>query len=383
MNISDRLHKIKGSMTSEIFAEAKRLEAAGRNIIHLDIGQPDFSPPAHILEATADAVLSGHTSYTVSRGILELREEVSKFYKNEMNEFLNPLSDIIITSGAKMAVFSLLWSIIRPGDNAIILDPSWPTYCDIVQALDGKCRYLPIDINFNFDKELFRKLIDNRTKVLIINSPSNPTGAIISLNKLQEFVSVCAEYNILILSDEIYNEYVYEGSKNISLIDIPNWKENGVIINGFSKTFSMPSYRLGIALGDPDIISQMDRIIQLTSTCPANFAQIAGIVALSNIETMREYISSIMPRRRDMMTNLLNDLPVEYSPPSGAFYAWVKINGLKDSIKWAKELLKKEGVAIMPGRVFGPAGEGYIRISFANGNKAITDGIEKIKKFIG
>ncbi|MHA2100075.1 MAG: pyridoxal phosphate-dependent aminotransferase [Candidatus Kariarchaeaceae archaeon] len=376
------MSKVQGSATAIMMAKAKDLEKQGKDIIHLEIGQPDFLPIDEILQATSKAVVDGKTQYTVSRGIEPLRAEISKYHYGVNNVTLNPISEVIATSGGKLGLFASLWSILNRGDNVVILNPSWVSYTDIVLSLGAEPRFLSVNSSFEYNEEELRKLIDDKTKAIIVNSPSNPTGAMITANNLRRLYEICLELNIMLVSDEMYSEYVYDNNKHNSILDLNNWKENGILINGFSKTFSMTGFRLGYVISNSTIISEVNKVNQLTSSCPANFVQHGAIEAFRKIDAMRQRIKEIMPKRRNLMTELLSDLDVVYTPPQGAFYSWVGIPNLNDSIKWGEDLLTSVGVAITPGRAFGPAGEGYIRISFADKKEKLINGIARIKSFL-
>ncbi|MCE7733647.1 MAG: pyridoxal phosphate-dependent aminotransferase [Candidatus Heimdallarchaeota archaeon] len=382
MKVSQYLSKVQGSATAQIFAKASELEKQGKDIVHLEIGQPDFLPIQEVLQATADAVLAGKTQYTVSRGIEPLRREIAEYHKAFDNVNVNPKNEVVITSGGKLGLFASLWTVLNHGDNVILLNPSWVSYKDIILSLGAEPRFLPVDSKFDFDEEQLRGLIDNKTKALILNSPSNPTGAIISKKNLQILFAICAENDILLVSDEMYSEFTYDGNEHNSLFAIKDWKDHGIVVNGMSKTFSMTGFRLGYVIGKEAIINEVNKVNQLTSSCPTNFAQYGAIEALKRIDKMRKRIYEIMPKRRDLITNLLSDMDVSFLPPQGAIYAWVGIPNMNNSIKWGEKLLTEVGVAITPGSAFGPDGEGFIRISFANKDEALRDGINRIKSFI-
>lgn len=382
MKVSQYLSKVQGSATAQIFAKASELEKQGKDIVHLEIGQPDFLPIQEVLQATADAVLAGKTQYTVSRGIEPLRQEISEYHKSLNNISINPKNEVIITSGGKLGLFGSLWTVLNPGDNVILLNPSWVSYKDMILSLGAEPRFLPVDSKFDYDEAQLRGLIDNKTKALILNSPSNPTGAIISTINLQLLFDICAEHDILLVSDEMYSEFTYDGNVHNSLFDIKDWKDHGIVINGMSKTFSMTGFRLGYVIGKEQIINEVNKVNQLTSSCPTNFAQYGAIEALKRIDKMRKRIHEIMPKRRDIITELLSDMDVSFIPPQGAIYAWVGIPNMDNSIEWGEKLLTEVGVAITPGSAFGPDGEGYIRISFANKDEDLIDGINRIKSFI-
>jgi len=381
MEISHTLSQITGSATAQIFSKAQELQASGKDIIHLEIGQPDFSPPEAVLDATVQAIKQKKTAYTVSRGIAPLRQKIAEFYKSETGSRIDAKKEIIITAGAKLGIFGSLWAVTNPGDNVIVLNPSWVSYGDIVQSLGAEPRFLAVDMSFHFEKEELETLVDTKTTALILNSPSNPTGALISEETLQYLAEFCRSHDILLISDEIYSEYIYEGQHH-SLLEIENWKEFGVIINGFSKTFSMTGYRLGYVLGSEQIINQVNKVMQLTASCGVNFGQHAAITALNHIDEMREFIKETMGDRRNVVVKLLTEIGVEFQPPAGSIYAWFKIPD-QDSVAWSQRLLEQQGVAITPGRAFGPDGEGYVRICFATPIEELREGITRIGKFIG
>ncbi|MDH5401109.1 MAG: aminotransferase class I/II-fold pyridoxal phosphate-dependent enzyme [Candidatus Heimdallarchaeota archaeon] len=381
MNFSTNLKKVSGSITAQIFAEAQKLQSQGKKILHLEIGQPDFKPIDEIIQATKDAIAE-NTQYTVSSGIPQLRKSVMSYYNQYLHQPLDPLTNSIITSGGKMGIFASLWSVVNPGDNVIILNPSWVSYVEIVKSLGANPQFIETDYNFNFNEDEFLSIIDNKTKACVLNSPCNPTGGTITKKNLQKLFDICSSHNILIISDEMYNEYLYDDNKHHSLGSIPNWEETGVILNGLSKTFSMTGYRLGYVIGNEEIIKEILKINQLTTSCPTNFAQQAGVVAFQYFDKMKQLINNIMPERRKLTVDLLSDLPVEFEAPKGAFYNWFKLPNIDNSAEWSKQLLLQKGVAVTPGSAFGPAGEGYIRLSFATSNEIIEEGIALIKEMI-
>jgi aspartate aminotransferase len=383
MRVSQYLAKVQGSATAQIFAKATELEKAGKDIVHLEIGQPDFLPLDEILQATANAVLSGKTQYTVSRGIAPLREAIADYHRSVENIQLNPKNEVVVTSGGKLALYASLWSVLNHGDNVILLNPSWVSYRDIILSLGAEPRFVEVDAKFNYDEDKLRKLIDKNTRAIIVNSPSNPTGAIISMKNLQLLFDICSENDLLLISDEMYSEFTYENYKHNSVFAIKDWKDFGVVVNGFSKTFSMTGFRLGYVVARDDIVNEINKVNQLTSSCPTNFAQHGAIEALKQVDIMRSRIKEIMPKRRDLIAELLSEMNVDFNPPQGAIYAWVGIPGMNNSIEWGEKLLTQAGVAITPGSAFGPAGEGYIRISIANKDEQIVEGISRIKSFLG
>ncbi len=351
----------------------------GKNVINLAIGQPDFLPLDEVLEATANFVMDGKVQYTESKGIFDLRKSIVDYYQVDAS----PETEVVVTAGGKLGIFGAVWSVCNPGDNVIVLDPSWVSYGSIIKSFGCIPKYLEVGKDFTFDEDDLRNLIDDRTKALIVNSPCNPTGQIISEKKLASLYNLCAENEILLISDEIYNEYVFGNKPFFSLTKINNWKDYGVAINGFSKTFSMTGFRVGYAISNELITNEINKVMQLTASCATNFAQHAAVVALKNIGKMRVRIQEIMKPRLDRLIELDGELlGFDLLRPQGAMYGWFKLHDVQDTAKWAKELLKEKLVAVTPGIGFGPHGEGWFRISYATKLENLEDGLQRISDFV-
>ncbi len=376
--VSQFLGSVVGSVTAEIFAQAKLLERQGKNIVNLAIGQPDFLPPEEVLTAASEAILKGNVRYSESKGTFELRKAVAEYYKLPMDVD----QEVVITTGAKIGIFASVWSVCNPGDNVVILDPSWVSYGSIVKSLGCEPRYVATSPDFEFDEGELESKIDERTRAVIVNTPSNPTGQILGEAQFQRIYDLCASNGILVISDEIYNEYVFGSKPFISLGRIKDWKENGVIVNGFSKTFSMTGFRLGYTLSNEEISKEINKVMQLTTSCASPFAQTAGIVGLEHIGSMRQRIQEIMKPRLKRMIELDEELEgFELLHPQGAMYGWFQLGRKHDSAKWAQKLLMKKGVAVTPGIGFGPHGEGWFRVSFATDTDTLEQGLRKIDEF--
>ncbi len=379
MKISNNLSNVSGSVTAQIFAETKRLQRLGQKILNLSIGQPKYPPINPVLESISSAVLEGKVQYSESKGIIELREAINNYYGRNND----PEKEIIVTAGGKIGIFASLWAVCNPGDNVVILNPSWVSYKDIVGSLGCEPRFIQVDDDFRFDEERLRKVIDGKTKAIVVNSPCNPTGAIISEKNLSDLYRICLEFDLLLISDEIYNEYTYDSNKFTSLTSIKNWKENGVIINGFSKTFSMTGLRLGYTLTNEKISKEINKVMQLTASCAPLPSQIGGVKALETIDETRAYFKPIVKKNRELMIKLSKEIDgLVLFPPHGAIYGWYRIEGESDSAAWASNLLSNERVAVTPGIGFGPAGEGFFRICFAVDQETLEDGITQIGKFV-
>lgn len=366
-------------MTAEVFAESKRLQRQGKKIINLAIGQPDFLPPEEVLASASKAILDGHVKYTESKGLYELRKSVADYYGVQ----LDVEQEVVITTGAKIGIFGSVWAVCNPGDNVVVLDPSWVSYDSIVRSFGCQPRYVETGRDFSFDEDRLLNQIDERTRAIIVNSPSNPTGQILDRRQLQKIFDICAMHEVLLISDEIYNEYVFGSKSFSSLAEIKDWKDFGVIINGFSKTFSMTGFRLGYTLSNELISAEINKVMQLTASCASPFSQLAGIVALDQIDPMRKRIKEIMMPRLNRMIELDNELEgFDLLEPQGAMYGWFKLNGVEDTAKWAHQLLLDKGVAVTPGIGFGPHGEGWFRVSFATDSNSLEAGLRKIDEFV-
>ncbi len=376
--LSANLSKVVGSVTAEIFAESKRMMRNGIPVVNFAIGQPDFLPLPQILDATADYVKGGYVQYTESKGIIELRTAISEYYRVQVN----PETQVVVTTGGKLGIFAAIWAVCNPGDNVIILDPSWVSYQSIVESLGCVPKFVRIGTDFSFNEDGLERLIDDRTKAVIVNSPCNPTGQIIPRQNLQKLYDFCIQHGLLLVSDEIYNEYVYPDNQFTSLAAIKNWEDNGVIVNGFSKTFAMTGYRVGYTITNELLSKEINKVMQLTASCAPIFSQYAAVTALKSIDEMRKKIQEVMFPRRHLMVKLSSELGLDLQPPQGAMYGWFMLPDSTDSAKWAAALLKEKAVSVTPGIGFGPHGESAFRICFAVPEDTIADGLTKISQFI-
>lgn len=381
--MSKVLRKITGSATSATFAKAMALEATGKDVVHFEIGQPDFLPIDQILSATVAAVQEGRVKYTISKGIIELRKAIAAYYDSFLIDSVDYESEVVVTAGGKLAVYAAVQSMTNPGDNVVIFNPSWVSYGDIVTAAGAEPRFIAMGTKFSFNEADLRAKINCRTRAIIVNTPNNPTGAILSLEGWQLLHDLAVEHDLLLISDEVYNEYVYDNNEFVSLGAVANWKEHGIIVNGLSKTFSMTGYRIGYSLTNAKLSNEINKIMQLTASCAPSFAQYAGVTAFSNIAQMRVRLQKLMQPRRKFIIRELATIPgISFTAPQGAMYAWIKLKNESDSVRWTDTLLESEGVAVMPGVAFGPDGEGYVRLSFAREQTIIQEGLKRIRRFM-
>ncbi len=384
MYLSDLVTALEGSATAEIFAEAKKLEKLGKKVYHLEIGQPDFLPPQPVLDAICEATKTGKTTYTPSRGVIELREEISSYLLDTTGATVDPEKEIIAITGAKHGLFSSMFSVLNPGDEVLLPNPCWVSYEAIVKSVRAKPIFIDLESpHFDLDANLIHEHVSTNTKVIVINSPNNPTGTIYSQKQLHETLKLAKDLGIYVMSDEIYSEYVFDDPWT-SLLSFPEWREVGIVVHGFSKTFSMTGLRLAWVAANSRIIDQINKVIQFTTSCPPSISQWGGIVALKNIELAREQIARTMPDRISAVLEILGDLQgIQLAPIEGAMYAFLRIgDGNVDDVDLAKQLLAKEGIAITPGSAFGPAGKGHLRISLGVRLEELKVALRKLRNFL-
>lgn len=374
------MSKIPPSSTLRVLRLAKELERSGKKILHLEVGEPDFDTPEHIKRAAEDALRKGMTKYTPSPGIPQLREKIAEKLGEEKGVDLKP-ENVIVTPGAKHAIFCALVSILDPDEEVIIPSPCW-TYEPIVLIAGGNPVFLKTreDEGFLPRPEDVEKKITKKTKAILLNYPSNPTGAIIDKSTLEEILLIAKKHKLWIISDEIYEKLTYE-KKSASILDFPDALDMSVYVSGFSKTYAMTGWRLGYAVAPSVLISEMIKIQEATTSCVPGFVQMAGIAALDGPQDFVEKMRKEYWTRRDLTVYLLNSVErMSCRKPGGAFYAFPNIQEIGiASLEFCERLLHEEGVAAVPGSGFGPGGEGHLRISFATSPDVIREGVEKIK----
>ncbi len=381
--ISDRVLKVKPSATLEITARAKAMKAGGVDIIGLGAGEPDFDTPEHIKNALYEAVEEGFVYYTPTRGIIELRKAVARKFLNDNRISYDPEKEILITPGAKHALYEAVLAITNPGDEILLPDPYWVSYEPMIQMAGGVPVYVPTSEKkgFRLEPEKIKEKVTRKTKAIILNSPNNPTGAVLNGYDLREISEICIENDLIAISDEIYEKIIYDG-KHISIAVLPNMKERTITINGFSKAYSMTGWRLGYAAAPADIIDGMNRIQEHSISCPTSFVQKAGVTALTESQDSLKAMTKEFKKRRNTLMKMLNEIDgVSCVTPSGTFYAFANFSCYeRDSFKFASFLLEDAKVAAIPGRAFGNEGEGFIRLSYATSMENIKEGISRIKK---
>jgi len=384
MRLANIMNVFKPSGTIAMAEKARELAKSGRKIYNLDVGEPDFDTPEHIKRAAIEALMEGFTHYTSSLGIIDLRRAIAEHLRNRKGLDVNPEKEIIVTPGAKHAIYCACLATLNPGDEVLVLTPTWPTHFTCVEVTGAIVVEVSCGETYSLDEEALKERITPRTRMIIVNSPNNPTGGVLSVSKLKVIADLADDHDLLILSDEIYDEIIYDGFETKSMASFSNIKDNVILINGFSKAYAMTGWRLGYAVANETIIDAMNRIQQSTTTCPASFIQKAGIAALKGPQDSVRKMIEEFDRRRKYVVKALNEFPgVKCVMPKGAFYVFPRISKLgMSSFEVSMKLLEEEGVSTTPGSVFGKCGEGHIRLSYATSLEVIAEALEKIKSFV-
>jgi len=382
MKIAKRMQTIEPSGTIAIAEKAREMQRAGRKILNLDVGEPDFDTPEHIKQAAIEAIKKGFTHYTSSKGTLELRQAIA----NDLairNIMTNPERELIVTPGGKHALYCACLATLDPEDEVLILAPTWPTHFQCVKVAEARTVEIPCGPSYNLDEEALKKGITRKSKMILVSSPNNPTGGVMDTEDIKAIVDLAVDYNLLIMSDEIYDRIVFDDFKVRSPASFGDMRERCIILNGFSKAYAMTGWRIGYAFASEEIIEAMVRVQQSTTTCPASFVQKAGVAALKGPQDSIQKMVQEYDRRRKFIVEQLNKIAgLSCNMPKGAFYVFPEIRNLGiSSFEFCSKLLEEEGVSTTPGSVFGESGEGYVRMSYATSLKSIDEAIKKIKAF--
>ncbi|MFW6075853.1 MAG: pyridoxal phosphate-dependent aminotransferase [Chloroflexota bacterium] len=378
LNLADRMHRLGTESAFDVLVRAKALEAQGRDIIHLQIGEPDFDTPEHIVEAGVEGLRTGETHYTPPAGIPALREAIA----NHVGETRGvPISadQVVITPGGKPIMFYTILALAGPGDEVVYPDPGFPIYGSVVNFSGATPRPLPLreERDFRFDPDELRSMVNEKTSLVIINSPGNPTGGILGAEELKLLAKLAQEYDFHVLSDEIYREIVYTDEPQPSIISYPGMVERTVILDGFSKTYAMTGWRLGYGVMPVELATAVTRLVINCNSCSPGFTQLAGLAALTGPQEPVHEMVMEFRRRRDAVVAGLNEIPnVSCLTPKGAFYVFPNVSHYGDGL--ADYLLEEAGVALLDGSGFGEQGKGYLRLSYANSLPNLERALERI-----
>jgi len=382
MVFATRMDQLGTESAFEVLARAKALEAEGRDVVHLEIGQPDFSTPDNICRAAYEAMKQGHTGYAPSAGLDELRNTVADHITQTRGILVNA-SEVTITPGAKPIILFTMLACVNAGDEVIYPDPGFPIYRSLVDFLSAVPRPLPLreSVDFRFRIEDLVDLASDRTKLLIINSPQNPTGGVLTREDLEIIAELANRHDFYVLSDEIYANLVYEGQHE-SILSVPGMKERTVLLDGHSKTYAMTGWRLGYSVSTSEMSEKITRLMINSNSCTATFTQIAGVEALKNSSDFVDLMFGEFQRRREVIVDGLNSIEgISCIRPQGAFYAFPNVKNLPlPCSELSNYLLNDAGVAVLSGDSFGEMGDGYLRVSYANSIENIQIALDRIQE---
>ena len=385
MQLAERMSHIGTESAFEVLARARALEKQGKSIIHLQIGEPDFPTPAHVVEAGQKALAEGWTKYGPTPGFPEFREAIARYVATTRGIPVNA-DQVCVVPGGKPIMYFVMTALLNPGDEVIYPDPSFPIYESLIHFLGAKAMPVPLveSRGFSFDLNVLEKSLSSKTKLVILNSPANPTGGVIPKEDLQKIAGLLRDRDVMILSDEIYSRIYYE-EKPESITQFPGMPEKTVILDGFSKTYSMTGWRLGYGVMPKWMADAVNLMAVNATSCTASFSQRAGLAALEGPQDAVNTMVAEFKKRRNAIVQALNTIPgFRCSLPAGAFYAFPNITGTKMSSKDMEEfLLNEAGVACLSGTAFGKHGDGFLRFSYASSLENIQEAISRIKKVSG
>ena len=383
--LHERARQLAGESAFDVLRRAQELEAAGREVVHLEIGQPDFPTPAHIRAAAARALDEGHTGYGPSQGLPELRDAIAE-KAGELRGLSFSPEEVVVAPGAKALLFYAINALAGPGDEVIYPDPGFPAYQSVIAHSGATPVPLPLreETGFRFDADEFRGLVSDRTRLVILTSPQNPTGGVLEREDLRAVAAAAVENDFRILSDEIYLHFCYD-SPFETIASVEEAGERVIIIDGFSKTYSMTGWRLGYALLPPSLVKTFDLYNVNIASCACTFSQHAAVEALRGPQDSVTSMVAEFRERRDYLVEGLNSIRgISCDTPGGAFYAFANITKTgSSSAELASRLLTEAGVAVLSGASFGPCGEGYIRLSYATSMEKLRSGIERMTNLLG
>ncbi len=384
MKLAERMSRIGIETAFEVLVKARALEAQGRSIIHLEIGEPDFDTPANVVAAAKKALDEGWTHYGPTQGLPELRQSIAAYVSRTRGISVGP-EHVAVVPGGKPIIFFPILALIEPGDEVIYPDPGFPIYESMVRFLGATPVPIPLveDRGFSFDLNVLRDRLSAKTKMLVLNSPQNPTGGVIPPEDIAEIAAMVRDRDLIVLSDEIYSRICYGGAP-VSITSFPGMLEKTIILDGFSKTYAMTGWRMGYGVMPAWLVDAVNKLMVNSNSCTASFTQRAGIAAIDGPQDDVEKMVAEFRRRRDAFCAGLNTIPgFRCRVPEGAFYAFPNVTGTGiPSKELADRLLYDAGVACLNGACFGAFGEGYLRFSYANSLENLMAAVERIRKFI-
>lgn len=384
MTPASRVNTLQLEGAFSVLQKARALEAQGKHVIHLEIGEPDFDTPAHVVEAGKKALDEGWTHYGPTLGYEDIRAAIAEHVSSSRGVSISP-AEVCVAPGGKPMIFFPILAIVEPGDEVILPNPSFPTYASAVRFAGGIPISIPlIEANeFSFDMQRLRDAITPRTKLLILNSPANPTGGVIPPEDIAEIARLAHQHNFFVFTDEIYSRMWFDAAPR-SILSEPGMKDRTILLDGFSKTYAMTGWRLGYGVMPAVLIDAMQKLLVNAVSCTASAVQRAGLAALQGDQSPVEHMMEEFRARRTLFTGLLNEMPgVRCRLPKGAFYAFPNISATGySSEELAHRLLTEAGVAALPGTAFGEYGEGYLRFSYANSRENLTEAARRMHSWL-
>jgi aspartate/methionine/tyrosine aminotransferase len=384
LRLAKRMSRLGTETAFEVLNRARELERQGKDIIHLEIGEPDFDTPQNIIGSAVNALNAGWTHYGPSAGLPELRKAIADEVSHSRGVRVQP-EEVVVVPGGKPIIFFSILALIDEGDEVIYPNPGFPIYESMINYVGG--RGVPIRLreerDFRLDVNELEKLISDRTKLIILNSPHNPTGGVLNKRDIEQIAQAIGDRNIFVLSDEIYSRLIFDGSHH-SILSEPGFKERTILLDGFSKTYAMTGWRMGYGVMRPDLATQVARLMTNSSSCTASFSQVAGVEALRGDQSSVDHMRAEFQRRRDMFVAGLNRIKgFSCRMPKGAFYVFPNITATGWKSKaLADSLLEEAGVACLSGTSFGEFGEGYLRFSIANSMENLSRALERIEGWV-
>jgi len=380
LRLARRMARLGTETAFEVLVKAKALEAKGRDIIHLEIGEPDFDTPGNIVDAGCDALHKGFTHYGPSAGLMELRQVIAEYVSETRRVNVSP-EEVVVVPGGKPIIFFSILTLAEDGDEVIYPNPGFPIYESMINYVGAKA--VPIrlreELDFRLDVDELASLINDRTKLVIVNSPHNPTGGVLEKKDIDAIAREIGDRNIMVLSDEIYSQLIFEGEEH-SIMSIDGMKERTILLDGFSKTYAMTGWRMGYGVMRVDLATHISRLMTNSNSCTASFTQVAGIEALRGPQKSVDAMRAEFKKRRDVMVAGLNKIKgFSCRVPHGAFYVFPNVTKTGwPSKKLADALLNDAGIAGLSGTAFGNFGEGYLRFSVANSIEKIEEALDRV-----
>jgi aspartate/methionine/tyrosine aminotransferase len=384
LHLARRMSRLGTETAFEVLNKARALEREGKSVVHLEIGEPDFDTPLNVIDAGVDALRKGWTHYGPSAGLPELRQALAEYVSRTRGLKVTP-DEVVVVPGGKPIIFFTILALVDEGDEVIYPNPGFPIYESMIHYVGG--RAIPVHLkeerDFSLDVNELAALINDRTRLIILNSPQNPTGGVLERSDIEQIARVIGDRNIMVLSDEIYSRLLFDGGQHFSIMSVPGMQERTILLDGFSKTYAMTGWRMGYGVMRPDLAAHMTRLMTNSNSCTASFTQIAGIEAIQGDQSSVDHMRDEFQRRRDMFVAGLNKIKgFSCRMPKGAFYAFPNITATGWKSKpLADALLEQAGVASLSGASFGEYGEGYLRFSVANSLENLQLALDRIDQW--